>query len=202
MTRDEVLERQNYQDVQTQQGQMQKASRFDINTRVAEIEEVLRHNSGKIEELEHRQKSWENQWENRVTSERQREEEHRGEIKKKIELLMEELKTQRAEIDQLKAELELLQKEKIKKMAPTDIWKEAERLFGEKEWKKAILSYEKYRETHPKGPHYVEATYKIGLCFEKLGMKEEALSFYQEVVTKFPKSVEAQKAKVRIKNVK
>ncbi len=78
----------------------------------------------------------------------------------------------------------------------------AEGLFGKKEWQEAILAYESYRDQNPKGKNYAEATYKIGVCFQELNMKDEATAFYNEVVSKFPKSGEAKKANTRLKSVK
>jgi TolA-binding protein len=43
------------------------------------------------------------------------------------------------------------------------------------------------------------ATYKIGVCFQELGMIEEAKAFYDEVIAKYPKSNEAAKATSRLK---
>ncbi len=78
----------------------------------------------------------------------------------------------------------------------------AESLFTKKEWKEAIVSYQKYRDDNPKGKNYAEATYKIGVAFQELKMKSEARAFFEEVLAKFPKSKEAKKAEFRLKNLK
>jgi TolA-binding protein len=74
--------------------------------------------------------------------------------------------------------------------------------FGAKKWKEAIVSFQKYRDQNPKGKNYADATYKIGVCFQELGMKDEAKSFMEEVTAKFPNSKEAKKAAFRLKNLK
>jgi TolA-binding protein len=74
--------------------------------------------------------------------------------------------------------------------------------FTAKKWKDAIVNYQKYRDQNPKGKQYADATYKIGVCFQELGMKEEARSFLEEVTAKFPKSKEAKKAEFRLKSLK
>lgn len=79
---------------------------------------------------------------------------------------------------------------------------EAEDLFYKKEWRKAVLAYEKYRSTYPKGSSYAMATYKIGVCFSELGMATEAEAFYSEVLEKFPQSKAAKSAAYRLKNLK
>lgn len=79
---------------------------------------------------------------------------------------------------------------------------EGEDHFGAHKWKEAILNYQKYRDSSPKGKFYADSTYKIGVCFQELGMKDEARSFYEEVAAKFPKSKEAKKAVLRMKSLK
>jgi TolA-binding protein len=74
--------------------------------------------------------------------------------------------------------------------------------FEDKKWKEAILSFEQYREKNPKGKHAAEAAYKTGVCFQELGMIEEAKVFYQDVLAKFPQSDMAKKAQSRLKALK
>ncbi|MEO0336696.1 MAG: tetratricopeptide repeat protein [Pseudomonadota bacterium] len=78
----------------------------------------------------------------------------------------------------------------------------AEKAFDRKAWKQAIVGYEKYRELNPKGRRYADATYKIGVCFQELGLKTEAKSFYEEVIAKYPSSNTAKKAKYRLSQVR
>lgn len=79
---------------------------------------------------------------------------------------------------------------------------EGQALFTGKKWKDAIVAFSKYRDQYPKGKLYGDATYKIGVSFQELGMKEEAKPFLEEVVAKFPGSKEAQKANYRLKTLK
>lgn len=81
-------------------------------------------------------------------------------------------------------------------------YEEGEDLFAAKKWKEAVVSYQKYRDTYPKGKMYADATYKIGVCFQELKMKDEAKAFFDEVMSKFPGSKEAKKASFRMKNLK
>ncbi|MGZ3721520.1 MAG: tetratricopeptide repeat protein [Bdellovibrionales bacterium] len=76
-----------------------------------------------------------------------------------------------------------------------------EELFTGKKWKEAIVSFQKYRDQNPKGKQYADATYKIGVCFQEIGMKDEAKSFMEEVTAKFPNSKEAKKAAFRLKSL-
>lgn len=75
----------------------------------------------------------------------------------------------------------------------------AEAFYKAKEFKKAIVDYSKFPEKHPRSPYMSQALYKIGLCFDALGMKDDAKGFYQEVVEKYPKSPEAKKARNKVK---
>jgi TolA-binding protein len=79
---------------------------------------------------------------------------------------------------------------------------EGEELFNKKKWKEAIVSYQKYRDNNPKGKMYADCTYKIGMAFHELGMKDESKAFFEEVVSKFPGSKEAKKAQLRMKSGK
>ena len=83
----------------------------------------------------------------------------------------------------------------VKKQKDEDIFQKAEKLFKEKNWKSAIIHYEKYRAQNKAGKFYKEATFQIGLCFQKLGMHKEAKVFFRELLESFPKSELAKKAK-------
>ncbi len=76
-----------------------------------------------------------------------------------------------------------------------------EAYFKQKNWQKAIAEYQLYREQYPNGKDYAEATYKIGVCFQELDMKSEAKVFYQEAVSKYPRSKAAKKSKFRLKQL-
>lgn len=73
-----------------------------------------------------------------------------------------------------------------------------EDLFKQKEWKKAILSYQKHVEEYPKGKSVPEAKYKTGVSFQELGLKDEAIAFYEEVIAQYPKTEAGKKAKIRL----
>ncbi len=74
----------------------------------------------------------------------------------------------------------------------------AEEHFEKKEWKKAILSYQASVEEFPKGKTVAESKYKIGVCFQELGLKDEASAFYEEVIAQYPKQESGKKAKIRL----
>jgi TolA-binding protein len=197
-TRAELSSTRNYQDNQIQVAQMQKSSSFDSNTRLGEVEEALRTITGKLEELEHRQKELEKSSDKLENLEKSP---VILDLNRKLTLILEELKGQKAELNDLKGQV-LSAQEKAQMASAKDPFTHAEELFEEKDYRRAILSYQKYRDQSPKGAKFAEATYKIGFSFEKLNMNAEAKSFYNEVIEKYPKSPEAQKAKIRLKKLK
>ena len=74
----------------------------------------------------------------------------------------------------------------------------AEDAFSRKDWKSAILGYQKYLDLNPKGKYKSRALYRTGVCFEELGNIQVARTFYQDAVDSNPKSSYAAKAKKRL----
>ena len=130
---------------------------------------------------------------------------------KKFSAYEEELKTLEAKLAELTAEVERLKSQPAAASAAPaanaaksskTAYDDAEELFSGKKWKEAIVNYQKYRDQNPKGKMYAESTYKIGVCFQELKMKDESKAFFEEVTAKFPSSKEAKKASVRLKQLK
>jgi TolA-binding protein len=188
-------------------------NKADTQQRVDEMEEQNRLLQGRIEELQHqislREKS---------VAERDRQGEERLKAyEDAVSKMQSEMRGMEAEILALK-EMQIRQatpprrnddsrdREKDKgdkgKSKEAAAWQEGEESFSGKDWKKAILNYQKYREAHPKGQRYAAATLRIGLSFVELGMTDDAKVFLQEVVDKFPKSNEAKQARAKLKNIK
>lgn len=74
-----------------------------------------------------------------------------------------------------------------------------EAYFQLKNFKKAIIEFSKFPEKYHQSKKLPAAFYRIGLAFDALGMKDDAKGFYQELIEKFPKSPEAQKARAKLK---
>ncbi len=74
-----------------------------------------------------------------------------------------------------------------------------ESFFHLKQFKKAVVEYSKFPEKFSHSAHYPEALFKIGLSFDSMGMKEDAQGFYQELIEKFPRSLQAKKARKKAK---
>ncbi|MBU6375483.1 MAG: tetratricopeptide repeat protein [Bdellovibrionales bacterium] len=80
---------------------------------------------------------------------------------------------------------------------------EALQLLGEshyllKQYQAAIVEYSKIQEKFPKSKRIPGAILRIAESFEAMGFSEDAKGFYQELLSRFPKSSEARKASERI----
>jgi TolA-binding protein len=198
-TRNSVKEQEEKQVLRSTVATLQRTS-ADINGRFQEVDEDIRESKGRIEVLENVfQQSQAAAEKNRLSLETK--------MTSNDTVYREEFAKLSAEIDSLKTMIAGLQQS-----APTAsrasgettvaLFAEADSSFGAKRWKDAILEFEKYRKTYPKGKQFPEATYKIGVSFQELGMLEEAKAFYDEVIAKFPKSREAGKSATRLKSLK
>lgn len=200
-TRTDVKETETKQVIAHQVTSLQRTN-ADTHNRLSEIEQEVRELNGKIEVLENKltKSSPETEKNLRVVSEMI------TESNKKLAVYQDELLKQEASIRQLSADLEALKSERAK--APEKVVEKkdshqlAEEFFKQSDWKKAIIQYQKYRDENPKGKKVADSTYKIAYAFNELGMKDEAKTFYEEVISKFPISPEAKKAKSKIKALK
>lgn len=168
-------------------------------------DELIRELNGRVEVLE-----------NQVTGLMGAQQQLQSEEAQKIVLLQEALAKMELQIQRLESELPInktteqvssdltesqntdLQIE-TKKLNP---YEAAQQYFAKQEWKKAILSYQKYVDETPKGKNVADSKYKIGVCFQELGMKEEAMAFYEEVVANYGKTEAGKKSKSRLTQLK
>lgn len=208
-TRNDVRDNESRQVMAQQVSSMQRAS-ADSGNRFADIEEQLRNLNGRVDVVENKQEN------NSLQRDLKSSQEQNAALSKKVDVLQESVTKMENMIFQLNAQVNALNAsraaeaaertakdaEKTAKQARKDIYEVAQEFFTKKDWKQAILNYQKYRDENPKGAHFADSTYKIGVSFQELGMKDEAKTFYDEVVSKFPKSEEARRAKIRLKGLK
>jgi tol-pal system protein YbgF len=71
--------------------------------------------------------------------------------------------------------------------------------YCDKDFKKAIVQYSKVQDMNPKSARVPASLYKIGLSFQHLNMQKEARNFFNELIEKYPKSAEAKKARSKSK---
>lgn len=203
MTRGDIKEVESKKQVQESVSTLQKTT-ADANNRFSEIESDLRNMNGRIEVME-----------NRISQANSEKEQLSGAANKslqeqaqKTQILQDEVSRLQEQVGALTAELAAMRSavgsdaSSNSSGAKKDAYEIAEELFNKKDWKKAILSYQKYRDTSPKGKKIPDATYKMGVSFQELGLKDEARTFYDEVIAKFPQSLEAKKARTRLKSMK
>lgn len=179
----------------------------DVNARFQDIEDDLRKLNGRLEAMEARQSQSATKNEQGASAVQSR-------VNQNDVIYREEFTKLNKEIESLRGQLASMQEESSRaaqaQAAAADRaakseknpYQVAEEKFDQKNWKEAILDYEKYRKQNPKGKQFAMATYKIGVSFEELGMADEAKSFYEEVLSKFPKTKEADKASTRLKKFK
>lgn len=184
-----------------------KRSRTDLQTenaslkaKVLDYEEQFRALSGKVEELE-------------ILNRRLQEGNQKilGEENKEIAAYKESVAELVEEKKKLEKQLVLLQEEnKAADKALADAKKTAQdhldkgdALFDDKKWSEAVSEYQNFREKSKdkKSEDYALATYKIGVCFQELGMVKEAKTFYQSVVSKHKGLKAAKYATYRLSNL-
>jgi TolA-binding protein len=198
MTRNDVKEVEQKKAIESNVSNLQKTT-ADVANRFSELEEDNRLLNGRIEELE---KKLRQSKETSETQHRQQEDKVSA-LRDQVQGLQQDLVRIESELIKTNAALEAGVSQKVpEKNEKDDPFESAEKLFEAKDWKKAILAYNKYRDNFPKGKRFPEVTYKIGVCFQELGMKDEARSFYEEVISKFSSSPEARKSKTRLKGLK
>lgn len=213
VTRSEVKEIDQRTQMQQQVVNLQK-SNADVGNRFNEIESAIRDLSGKVDTFDRKIESG-IAADNRSLFEVQKTQNLR------MNDLQESLAKMESQIASLTSEITAL---KAKKDNPTQepapqkeashhrdspqpstkksSFESAIDLFKNREWSKAALEFQKFREENPANKKIPEATYKIAYAFQQMGMKDEAVTFYQDVVAKYPKSDEARKAKVKLKALK
>lgn len=217
-TREDLKEVETSKAMRTQVDSLQKVH-ADSNSRLEDLMDQNRQLSGRIEELEQRlsqaartQGSGKEDLQKSLSeSKRQSEmlQEGIGKLENQVQALQEEivtLKTSKSaggkntDKDNAKSGVKDVDKGKSKDKEK-DLMDIALGDFQEKKWKEAILNFDQYREKYPTGKYAPEATYKTGVSFQELGMKDEAKVFYQEVTEKFPKSDMSKKAQIRLKSI-
>lgn len=213
-TREDIKEVEAAAAMRDQVSTLQKVH-ADSSTRLEELQDQNRGLNGRIEELEHRLADTEKH----NGSGKEELEKNLDETKRTNSLLQESISKLETQLQALQEEIVTLKtKETSSKSSKSDDGNEKPKdkskdkgkeliesaliSFQDKKWKEAILSFDQYREKNPKGKFAAEATYKTGVCFQELGMADEAKVFYQEVVAKFPQSDMAKKAQYRLKSLK
>lgn len=209
VTREGMRDQEQKKEIVERVSTLQK-SNADVNNRFADIESDLREVHGRVEVVENRL----GQNTSAYDKARKGTDEQLAESQKKIGILQDEISKLQDQVASLAGELANLKmappaaaapaasaSDKVDAKGEKGAFEVAEEFFDKKEWRKAILNYQKFREAKPKHKKVPEAIYKIGVSFQELGMKDEAKTFYDEVIAKYAGSVEAKKSKIRLKKL-
>lgn len=196
VTRSAVRERE-------QQVETQAQVKAQNTAQMVEVDENLRGLRGRVEEVENGL----NQIQMQSRSVEAKHQESEKALAERLRVYQETLEKLEAQYLLLSQKVEALQASATAPAAAAKTpakgsFETAEDLFNKKNWKQAIVEYDKYRKSNPKGKKYSDATYKIAICFQELGMKDQAKVFYEEVVDSFPQSKTAGLAKDRLKKLK
>lgn len=202
-TRTAVKEQEEKFVLRKQVANLQQTS-ADVNSRFQDIEDELRRVNGRVETVENRVQQ--------VTAKEEKSQAaNETRLKERDDIYREEFNRLHAELAQLKTTIATFQEEQSRvaqakaaqaAQAAANPFAAAEEKFENKNYREAILDYEKYRRANPKGKQFAAATYKIGVAFAEMGMPEDGKAFFEEVIAKFPKSKEADKAAAKIKAMK
>ena len=204
-TREDIQKREEEKQLRDQVANIQR-SKADTDVRYSDLQNDIRVIAGRVESAEY------NQRQSQAANQKDLEA-----LKKTIDGQNERIKALEAHVEATEAKLVAAMKElnappaavpaasapaeknSSKKNSTFSLFDEAENLYGAKEFKKAIVKYQSFREKSPKSDRAPDATYRIGQCFLELGMKKDAKEFFQETVETYPKSAAAQRARKKLK---
>lgn len=178
-------------------GDMGQQQRAQIDSRFFEIDRDFRQLYGKIETIEKQMADAKAPAPATDEGTPQKNEKLEG-LEKRIATIEEALLALDKKMNELKSEKK---KEKKASSVPAGPFQKAEELFEEGEFEQAVAEYDKYRKKNPNGKNYAEATLKMGQCFQKLQMNQDAKAFYKEVIQRFPNTQVAQKAQSHLRNI-
>lgn len=200
-TRSEVREEESRKNLQEQMVVQQKKAQEPAANE--ELDSQMRELNGRVDTLQNQIAQLGAGQAGKVEDETK----HKDELDSRLRLYEDALKKIEMQMASLEQEVKTLKASAAAPMVASaakggeSSYQQAEEAFSNKDWKQAIVAYQKYRDENPKGKAYASATYKIGIAFQELKMKDEAKSFLEEVITKFPKSKEAKRAEFRLKNL-
>ncbi|SMF42118.1 tol-pal system protein YbgF [Desulfovibrio gilichinskyi] len=87
------------------------------------------------------------------------------------------------------------------KLAPNALYWIGETYYSEKNFAQSILKFKEVSRRFPKANKVPDAMLKIGLAYEKLGDKENAVFYLRTLTDDYPKSDPAKIAKNRLKEI-
>ncbi len=180
-------------------GNMGQQQRAQIDSRFFEIDRDFRQLYGKIETLERRLDDLNTSSNNAIGAEQAVDSSEIKSLKKRMTTLEEALLSIDKKLDRLSKDKGANLDKKLKDAKGP--FGRGEVLFAMGEYEKAIANYNDYRKSFPKGRRYAQATLKMGLCFQKLKMGQDAKAFYQEVIQRYPNTKASMDAQKNLKSI-
>ena len=156
----------------------------DLKVKLMNLEEDLRIKDGKIEELE----VYIQNMQQKNADYKKDESEVLAAYKESVESLLNDKKELLKKVSLLQEANKITQDKLQSARTPADeLLRAGDEKFENKKWTEAISQYQSYREKteNKKSKDYALATYKIGVCFQELGLKSEAKTFYNSVIRNF-----------------
>jgi len=173
----------------------------DLKAKNLSYEEQFRISSGKVEELEIMNRRMEDSTTKRLGEESQELQAYKESVselvaeKKRLEIEVLRLKEENAKANNAVKAAKRSAKEHL------DVGND---LFDDKKWSEAAAEFQAFREksNNKNNEDYALSTYKIGVCFQELGLNKEARTFYKSVVAKHNKTKASKFAQYRLENMK
>ena len=85
--------------------------------------------------------------------------------------------------------------------AEKDLYLKAGKLYNQGQFLNAILAYQVFIDTYPNDSRVADAYLKQGLSLVRIGRKDGAKFFFRTLITRFPDSPEAAKAREELKSI-
>lgn len=173
----------------------------DLKAKNIAYEEQFRMSSGKVEELEIMNRRMEDSSTKRLGEESQELEAY----KESVSELVAEKKRLETEVLRLKDENSRANTAvRAAKRTSKEHLEVGNGLFDDKKWSEAAAEFQAFREkaSNKSDEDYALSTYKIGVCFQELGLTKEARTFYKSVVSKHKKTRASKFAQYRLENMK
>ncbi len=189
-TRQQVKNEKTQQEMSSHVVKLQR-NNADYVVKIQAIEDGIQALGGRTEVLE-----------KKITEREQAGGEEQKKLHEKVNSLSQQMVLMRQALSKMERSLSSVTKRKIAQKKKQGNFSGAEAAFAKKQWKAAILGYQKYIDLNPKGKYKSRALYHTGVCFQKLGNKEVAETFFRDVIGLNPKSSYSKKARSYLKQAK
>ena len=180
-------------------GQMGQQQRAQIDSRFFEIDRDFRELYGKIETIERSVDDMKTKPQMGAAPGATVDNKQLASLEKRISTIEEALLALDKKVSSLSGKSS--NAKAIIKKKPKGPFGRGEILYSEGKYEDAIASYDTYRKRYPRGKRYAQATLKMGMCFQRLKMNQDAKAFYKEVIQRYPNTRVSIRAKENLKSI-